>query len=388
MLKAKTFIAALNSFHKNGRKNKKILLDKRLSQLEKNIFQSQIWLSDSKFELIIGTLEDYTTSGDAIIDSQSELLLGSALSNSGQPTKAIRHLKRALTLLENSGLERQIFIVLTNLYNCYYNLKSENEMKSVIESIKPYSGISIDDELNMLSCQFSYFTYIQNKPEALKIMKRMEAEVESMSEYQRSTFLFDQFDFYFKFNDYQACNSVLDKMKNLKKYHTGYNFKFMRGLLDHLTKDAPIYLYEKHFEKSPILLNQLRVLKCLEAHDLKKAEHYWSILALSQPKIYQKNFNYCASKCLFSECLKKYIYPVAKNVDFDSTNKLEVLHFLLISATAPLSKEYIYKAVYGHELDNKENLNKLNQLIVRLKQNMKLSIKSKKGCYILEKKSA
>lgn len=57
--------------------------------------------------------------------------------------------------------------------------------------------------------------------------------------------------------------------------------------------------------------------------------------------------------------------------------------YLLTHACKALSKEKIYHLVYGHQLESKNDLQKLKSLIHLLKTKRNLNIQYKKGCYIL-----
>lgn len=383
MVKAKTFIAALNNFHQSQKKNKRVLNDKRLSQLEKTIFQCKIWLSDSKFDLIIDALEDATSSGDPIIDSQKEIILGTALNNKCDASNAIKHLRKAISLLENNGPDRQIFSAHYNLYNCYYNLKNLKGMEEALSKLQFYPSIPLNDELIYYSCQFTYYSFIGNKIKAEPYLDKLQAHKKQMTDYQRIIFFHDKFDYYFKLSEYENCYKTLEEMRKTKKFHIGANFKFMKGLLDHLVSNVPLYLYEKDFKDFPILLNQVQTLKYLEEKNPGKAKNFWNFLQIISPQVYGPDFSYHGDKCLFSECLKKY--QSKKEVLFIPRfeNRLDTLYYLLTHSKG-MTKEEIYEKVYGESLNDKEDLKKLAQLVYKLKEIKQIEIKSKKGCYFLE----
>lgn len=384
MVKAKTFIAALNNFHQSQKKNKRVFNDKRLTQLEKNIFQCKIWLSDSKFDLIIETLEDASPSGDPIIDSQKEIILGTALNNKCDAANAIKHLKKAIHLLEtHHGPARQIFSAYYNLYNCYYNLKNVKGMEQTLSCIKLNAETTINEELIYYSCQFTFYSFTGNHHKAQELLQKLQSHKKHMTDYQKTIYFLDKFDYYFKIDHFSECYKTLEEMRKNKKFHIGANYKFMKGLLDHLTLNSPLYLYEKDFKEFPILLNQVQTLKCLEENNRDRAKNFWNFLQNTSPAVYQPDFKFQGDKCLFSECLKKY--QNQKEVLFipQQSNKLDLLLFLLNSSSS-MSKEDIFEKVYGVPFSGKDDLKKLAQLIYKLKETRDVEIKSRKGCYILQ----
>lgn len=392
MVKAKTFIAALNNFHLSQKKNKRVLNDKRLTKLEKTIFQCKIWLSDSKFDLIIDALEEATNSGDPIIDSQKEIILGTALNNKCDAANAIKHLKMAIKFLEDSGTsapQKQVFSAYYNLYNCYYNLKNQKGMEEALSRLQLYSGMELSDELIYYSCQFTFYSFIGNQAKAEPFLEKLQAHKKQMTDYQRIIFFHDKFDYYFKMSDYDQCYGTLEEMRKIKKFHIGANYKFMKGLLDHIVANAPLYLYEKDFKEFPILLNQLQTLKCLEERNPSKAKNFWHFLQRISPGAYGPDFAYQGDKCLFSECLKKY-QTQSETVfipKLENSNLQEKLYFLLQNQPG-MTKEDIYEHLYGTPMQSKEDLKKLAQLVYKLKETKEIEIKSKKGCYFLERKAA
>jgi hypothetical protein len=73
--------------------------------------------------------------GDKIIDAEKELLMGMAFNNRGDSKKAVPFFKKSITLMADSSLKRRLFTANCNLFFCYYNLKSNDGMKSALEAM-------------------------------------------------------------------------------------------------------------------------------------------------------------------------------------------------------------------------------------------------------------
>ncbi|MBA2404753.1 MAG: tetratricopeptide repeat-containing protein [Bdellovibrionales bacterium] len=152
MVRAKTFIEAINSFYDSKRKFKSYFTDNRLTALEKTILQCLTWISHSKFDEVIDALKDATASGDKIIDAEKELLLGMAFNNKGDSKKAIAYFTRSLTLMQDSPLKRRQLTASSNLFFCYFNLKFAEGMKSVLQGMLPFEGMTDVERVTILSC--------------------------------------------------------------------------------------------------------------------------------------------------------------------------------------------------------------------------------------------
>ncbi|MBA2404754.1 MAG: hypothetical protein H0V66_08285 [Bdellovibrionales bacterium] len=128
-----------------------------------------------------------------------------------------------------------------------------------------------------------------------------------MNDNHKSGFFLDQFDFYFKTDQHENCYAILEQMTRIKKFHLGANYKFMKGVLNNLTTNGPLYLYENNFSDYPLLLFQIKVLRALEEKQMPQAQKAWEQLREFSTTVYLPNFQYTGDKCLFSECLKKHL---------------------------------------------------------------------------------
>jgi hypothetical protein len=394
MVKAKTFIEAINSFYDCKRKFKTYLLDNRLTTLEKKILQCMIWISDSKFDEVIGALEDTTPLGDKIIDAEKELLMGMAFNNRGDSKKAVPFFKRSITLMADSPLKRRLFTANCNLFFCYYNLKSNDGMKSALEAMVPFEEMTTAERITLLSTKLCYSSVINDFDNSLLIINELKKHQHEMNDNHKSGFLLDQFDYYFKTDQYQKCYMILEQMTRIKKFHLGANYKFMKGILNNLTTNSPLYLYENNFTDHPLLLFQIRVLKALEEKQTGEALKGWEKLREFSPLVYQPNFHYSGDKCLFGECLKKHLLaintpPVQATIDSAQfSNKIQFLLSILEESKGPILKEALYEKIYGKPITDKEDLKKLAQLIYKVRLSHDVEIKTRKGCYFIEVKAA
>lgn len=392
-IRAKTFVQAIREFYVNKRKFKSFFDDHRLTQLEKTILDCLILIYDNKSAEVIDTLMDLTPSGDPIIDAERELLLALAFNNKCESTKAIPYFKRSIELMKHSPLKHRLLTAQCNLFYTYLNLKNRDGMTDVISQLKPDPSFTQLDLINLYSCKLIYANYTNNFEDSEKLIAELKSLGADMSENHKTGFYLDCFDFYFKTDQYDKCYEVLKEMTRLKKLHLGINYKFMKGVLDNITANKPLYLYDQDFEEYPSMHYQMKVLKALEQKQIDEAHSYWDKLREMAPLVYLPGFQYTADKCLFSVCLKMHLpkehVPAARRMaTIDSSNKVQLVIELLSESSDPINKEELYELVYGEPAQYKDDFKKLAQLIYKTRQTQNVEIKTRKGCYYLDKKIA
>jgi hypothetical protein len=142
----------------------------------------------------------------------------------------------------------------------------------------------------------------------------------------------------------------------------------MKNLLEHIAEKKPLYIYEHDFKDYPELHYQLEVIKALSRSDIKRAEDFWSKLALHNPEIYQENFSYLGGLNLFSAALKIHKQENSEKInkaDLKSIEKpLEKLIYIFEKTSVPIQKAELIDLIWGEEVSEKSQ-NKLRKLVFR-----------------------
>lgn len=389
MIKAKTFLNFLENYTINEKELEKLLKDNRLTVLEKKILKGWINIRKCKFEEIIADIESMSKAPDQLIEAQKELLLGIAYINKSESQKALDHLQKSLDFHAPFKLPRQEFIILTNLFYAYFNLKNKMGMEDTINQLKAGHYQKNGEILLINRINFGYLAYIGNYGEAEEILEEIEKSP-LLKENQLLYHLISKFDFFVKIDNYQGCQQILAQIKKAKDYHIGANYKFMSLLLDHFISNKSLYVYERDFAGHPILWNQIAVIKNLEEKNIELAKKHWNYLRTISPQTYKSDFAYEGDKCLFSRCLEKNLMEktVVQLPTQQHLTKKEDLLIHLLETQGAISKEELYYQLWGEYAPDKLSFNKLERMISTIRKNHPHNIKFKKGTYFLEKKAA
>lgn len=386
MVKIKTFIEALSFYYTDFRKFLRYQDDKRLTQAEKTILRGWINLREVKLKEIISELVSLKTQ-DEEVEAQRQLLLGMAYNNTGELLLAVPTLLRSTELLKNSTLTNSYFAAINTLFITYQNLKDHEGMARILDEMDELEKPNTRQQIEILRRQFSFLCFIGKLDKARMIMKKLDKFKNEFNDSQKINLLMDKFDLAIKSDHYKECENILTQMKSHRNFQLSANFKFMRKLLSLITTGEALYLYPKDFADNPQLCAQVKVLLALEAGNEEAARREWLHLSKMNPHIFDKDFGYHGDKCLFSVAFnklqpKKQITLVKKG---EMNNEELFLKIMEEHTNIPISKEELFYQLWGTALESKADLNKLVCTVYRLKIKYKLSIKSKKGCYILEK---
>jgi hypothetical protein len=158
----------------------------------------------------------------------------------------------------------------------------------------------------------------------------------------------------------------------------------MKNLLEHIAEKKPLYIYEHDFKDYPELHYQLEVIKALSRSDIKRAEDFWSRLALHNHELYQQNFSYLGGLNLFSAALK--IHKQGNNVKIDKADlksiekPLEKLVYIFQKTTVPIQKAELIDLIWGEEVSEKSQ-NKLRKLVFKYNEMGMVKIVSYQDTY-------
>lgn len=382
--RVKTFMFSMNLFELNLKQRQAFLSDKRLTKIEKDILECSILLKDCRYEEIVYRLSNLIATNE-LVESQRKLILGMTYSLKGDCLAALPYLEDAKEKFKRHDLRGYTFYSLLQIFFAHLNLKNASFLKTTISELTKEKGESIKDEISYLRCLFNYHSFFGDFKKAELVMDKLDGLKNEMHSSQVIGHLVDKFDFFLKINNLTKCEYLLEEMKNNRKHNLSANFKFMRALLNHVAHKKPIYLYDKDFKDTPLLLYQLKVIQNLEEGHQEEALSYWNKLSELNSDIYADFMNYKGDKCLFSICLEMYREQACEeDIKTDPfSSKEEALLKLLQDAKGPLKKEKLHFLLWGEEITSKNDLVKLAVLVTRIRKKNGIDIISRKGCFFI-----
>jgi hypothetical protein len=390
MTSSKTFLRAFSLLTTDAKSAKKYLSDRRISSSERKIIEGYLYLRKSEFTLIEETLSPLVIS-DPIVNGIKELVRGIAKNNAGKSLEAILHLEVADELLKNCESQIIAFVATYNLFVAHHNLSSSEGMtKAFQESLKYEFPNESPFKIRQLRMEFNYWAFQGNDIKAMQVLKRLEPKEKLLDEFQQLAWTIDRIRFYARQEKYLLCVDELDKLKSIRSFYLTEDYKFIKATLGFLTKNNPLYLYDRDFQQIPSLHLQVRVLLALESQDLKLASSIWAELQKIAPFSYLDEFEYVGEPCLFSLCIKKFIRSFKTNAvkqnkdDMSFQTKEEKLFELLKLHASGISKSELFLKIWGTEVVSKDELKRLSKLLERVKLKYGIKVLSRKGAYILE----
>lgn len=390
-MKEKTFHKTLYEIFLNPKKAKKCFADKRLTKTEKNIIEAFLMIRDNQNLQAIQLLEGTVPSELMFVESQRLYVLGIAANNISQYQQAEKQIFASIEILKKLDQHYFHFVCYFALFWIYDNLNETQRMEKMLNEMQKIPVENDYQARRLLRCQFTYYQKVQDDKSALMTMKKLEAARDQFSESDCISYLIDKFVFMVQSEDLKSAYAVLEEMKNYRKYQLSENFQFMKKLLDHLTKNDPIYAYDKDFKEVPFLFHQIKVIQSLEENNFMLANQHWAALHEISPKSFKENFTYIGGKCLFSLCLEKHKQklnsPVELPID-QNLPKLDILIKLLSSSPIPLSAGFLFESIWGRLPEDKEDLMKISRLISRAKTENNIKIEARKGTYQIKKMAA
>lgn len=383
----KTFIHALGLFSTDPEKCRSCLEDKRLSSAEKIIIKCYFLLRSNRPQEVVDQISTLKGNISEVVQSQKCLLLGCSYNNLNRHRPAIEQIKMSLDLMRPYELPYFKMIALINLFTLFantHNLEGMGEVARELEALRPSRPL---DVVRIDQCLFQYQTCMGNRPASEAMMHQLKSRLESMAEADRVNFLTRKFQFCIKFREYQLAQEVLEEMSALaqKKFYSTQNYNYMRILLNHHLHNTPIYLVEKEFKDYPITYHQIKVIQLLEERNIESALEHWQKLMELNPAIYQVDFCYQGGEDLFSLCLNKHRSLQDQSLKALSESRYKSLFEILKTATAPVRKELLFELLWGRPPESKEDMVKLSQCLYHARKKFRFEVKSRKGCYLIEK---
>lgn len=384
-MKAKAFFAAVDCFHLNGAKMKRYLEDKRLTNIERLLLQAFLEFRDNNYNTIFSKIESQPILNDELVEAQRLSLLGAAYNNIGEFRVAGPYLEKAFEIFQRHQAVSCVWRTINLLFILGLNEKDNARIKEAYDLISAFPCETLEQRIAQARCALGYYNFFEDLSEGQKVIAQLEQLFPEMTEAQAINYLVDLFEFHVKEKDWRACDHVLGRMKNFRKFQSSENFKFMRRLLDYIWKSAPLYVYERDFQTVKILFLQLKLISLLDGKDITKAESVWEELRAISPKVYKIGFEYIGEVCLFSVALGKS-RPIKSVEPFTRTasSKELALVELFRNDPGPHRQELIFEIIWGKYPESKSDITKLTRFIYLVKKNHDLSISFRKGCYFLE----
>jgi hypothetical protein len=386
----KTFLKAFVFATLDAAKAKQFLTDHRLTVAEKKILEGYLKLRTSDFKWIEEQLSS-VSSQVPWINSIGQLVIGIAKNNSGKADQALHHLHKAIEELRDCGAPEIHFLCVYNLFVTNHNLCLIEPMTKLYEESRQF-GFPEGSAywLRQQRLQFSFHSFTANHTEALRLLNVIALYESSMDEFQRLAWTVDKIRFFASLQNYDECYLELGKLKSMRNFYLSEDYKFIKGTLNFLSKDSPLYLYERDFSKIPVLSFQVQVLLCLESQNLSEAHKAWSELQKISPQVYVEEFQYHGEVCLFSLSVQKFLRKQRLSqvsIDLNSSallTKEEKLFQVLKQYPDGISKTHLYEYIWGQSPETKNDLKKLSKLVERVKLKFAVEVQTRKGNYILK----
>ena len=390
----KTFYKIIQDIGLSANKVRELIVDKRLSNVEKKIIETWLLVRNNQNKEAILGLSALPYSEMPFVEAQKNFVLGVALNNLSEFKNAQEHIQLAIPEFERLESVHFLFTSYFNLCHIFMNTKQFVHMDEVVRKMKDLPIESELQQLRLLRCQFNLASETNDFQQAKMLLAQIDPHKDEMCESDKISQLVSEFIFFVKIDDFDACRDSLEKMKSNRKFHLSENYNYMKKLLDHLTQDAPVYVYKEDFESTPVLDYQIRVISALEEKNNQLANDYWKKLQEIHPDLYSEDFVFNGGKCLFSLCLQKHrrsSIQVNFIEDDGNVSHLRKLTELFKNSTGPLTKGFLYEQLWNQPPIEKEDLKRLSRLISRLRTEKGMNISSRKGTYFyaspLKKKS-
>lgn len=386
-MKEKTFYKILVEFSLSIETTKRRISDMRLTSVEKLIIEGQLNIRKNLNQEVLTSMSETNPSELPFVESQRLLLTAYALNNLSKFTEAEKFVMQSIEILHKIEAPFFLFNSYHLLFTIYDNLHLTSHMERTIQKM---DGLQMNkrQEVQYLMCKFCYHHQAQETALAEKVLPKIDARINDLTEGDIVRQLVNKFMFLVQQEKLESAKKVMGELKQYRNYQLSENYNFMKKLLDHLTDSAPLYIYDHQFETIPVLLHQLKVIQCLEEKQPEQARFHWSMLKEISPATYGEAFDYKGSTCLFSLALKKHCeHEIVPDLPMKAVgdNKLEQLYSILNESKIPVHGAMIHEIIWGTTPVEKEDFKKVSRLISRLKTVKNVTVEFRKGAYTMAK---
>lgn len=385
----KAFIEAILNFSTDIEKSRKYKIDKRMTSGEKKIIQAWFCLRDSDFLEGLALAESFQ-SPDTFVEANRHLIRGLILNNLSKFSEAAQAINTASIGLLSYDCPVLQFVVSYNLSVIAFNLRDPRLMRIALDSLEKIGPQTSTQLHSFLDAKFS-LAYLERDLEGQRLsIEAMEPFKHELPEATLMCFLLNKFEYSIQQNDYTACRNVLTEIKGKRKFHFSANYEYMRVILSALDMDQPLYFFEDRFKPFPELYKQIRFLRNLEVGLLNEAAREWAGLRELNSFLYGPDQTYLGPTCLFSLAKDKFSrhrkqaeVPETPSLEGQESKEHHVFNILKTSA-GPVSKEQLFKLIYGKEPTSTQDDGRLQKLISRTRQKFGAEILSRRGTFELK----
>lgn len=383
----KAFLEALLTMGQQPLKAKALTRDHRLTQSERAVITGFLLLRENKFDEIFELLGRFQ-SWEPEVEAQKNFLEAATFNDQGDCSKAVERFQLAITQMEQfPDFQKQKYRAYYGLFVAYRNLKNLEGMKAALHSLESMPIETVNDELMIERSRVNVLCFEERYDEAQSRLLGLSKHLPHMNELHRWSYHMDIFDLAIKRDDLDRASDILRELKGIRIYGWTVNYKFMKSLLENLRTNAPIYLYKKTFEKTPLLLHQVGVLLELEEGNRESARHHWQSLRQMAPETYREDFIFNGDICLFSKCFSKLLNrssaPTIEIDKYQGLGKIEVLISILRDSKTPVDKRILVETLWGHPAKDKRDFERLASLVRLARRKYNAEIDYRKGHYQL-----
>jgi hypothetical protein len=360
------------------------------SIFEKKILMSFYLYNKNKKEEPLELLH-FKIQDDSFLEGIRYYLKGLIYNQHGHYYYAIENLKNSIDYFIKQDNCPFIINSLCLLANVYANRRDiENTAKTLdqLSDIKPQND---SQKLQKQYAQMCYYSITGQTKKAVLFFQDIKKQNNSQFEIYKPYLLVNLFNLYAADLNFKKCSEILNEYKKISGCLVKANYLYMKILLEHITQDTPLYIYNKDFKGFPELFNQLKVINYLKSGDIEGAKKHWDFLQKHNKFLYSNNFNYLGEKTLFYQSLEKNKKNnVQTNIDEKklkilSTNLEKIAYIFSVNA-APIHNEVLIKLIWNEEL-TELNLNRLRKLVSDYSKKYSLKIKAFDCRYQLQEKT-
>jgi len=388
--KSKAFLELIQLHSKNPKRTKELLLtDRRMTNDERNVIRGFLLMRDNQNLKAFSLASSIKTQQDPEVESMRLYLLGATLNNQGKYQKALNEFQKCHQLFPKNHDHHLEFVILNNLFVIYMNLHKIAEAKEILSMMKMISNLPETDLMRLKRLEFGFYTSIENQEESLKILKQLIDVRAKFTDHDFGAFQIQVFNFGIEKHEY--CDQALNEIKDQKKYSLTQNYNYMKILFQHLKDQTAIYIHEPDFQDYPTLLAELKFIKALDQHKESELSVIWKQLHSINPQSFKEGFKYEGFTNVFSKCMNLHLNKLkgleTKTVKDPNLSIMDAIE-LKLSLGTPVSKEHLFYYLYGRELEDKMDLNRISKLINKFKSSRECEIESVRGAYQLTKKAS
>ncbi len=334
------FLRAYETINTNHKKFKEYLTHKDINQEQKSILKAVYALKKNKPHKALEIISNTSVQNDFLKLYQS-YICGLIHNHMGNFELASKNLTTAILGFDSYNDKKHIYKPISAISMLYLNMKDVQRLKKYYQVFLSFKDESSEHQILDYNYQIFINLLEQNKERTLEKIKELRLSFEKEISSNLKMYLIFEFMIYLSHDNFDECYEVLKQYKDLGGFGVKSNYKYMLTLLNFFTKNASIYAYKRDFQEVEYLFYQLKVIQCLDLHNIEEAKEYWVMLEKLNPSVYSEKFNYTAPKDLFKISLQKALQKIGSDTSTQSDSQIDLQKLkALTSNTAKL--EYIF----------------------------------------------